>query len=61
MGRRRFEGGWWKSRGLRELRGLRQFGETVEMCGKVKTRTLEKPNTKGTAPEHPKKFQKLPT
>jgi hypothetical protein len=33
---------------------LRRFGETVEICGKVKTRTLEKPNTKGAAPDHPK-------
>jgi len=40
---------------------LRRFGETVEMCGKVKKRILEKPNTNGAAPEHPKKFQKLPT
>ena len=35
-----FEGEWRKSRGLRELGGLRRFGETVEMCGKVKTRSL---------------------
>jgi len=26
---------WWKSKGLRELAGLRRFGETVEMCGKA--------------------------
>ena len=33
-GRDGFEGEWRKSRGLRELAGLRRFGETVEMCGK---------------------------
>ena len=35
-GRRGFEGEWRKPRGLRELAGLRGFGETVEMRGKVK-------------------------
>jgi hypothetical protein len=34
-GRGGFEGEWRKSRGLKELAGLRRLGETVEMCGKV--------------------------
>jgi hypothetical protein len=41
-----FEWEWWKSRGLRELAGLRRFCETVEMCGKVGIEEVEIGNTK---------------
>jgi hypothetical protein len=34
--RRGFERERRKSRGYKELAGLRRFGETVEMCGKVR-------------------------
>jgi hypothetical protein len=35
MGRRGFERERRKSRGLKELMGVRRFGETVEKCGKA--------------------------
>lgn len=49
-GRGGWEGEWRKWRGLRELAGLRRFGEAVEMCGKVKTYNLDL-QKRGTPPD----------